>query len=62
MSLALTRVVHAALEEALTSTEAGLLGGVKTWDEYQRLVGKRQGIQQAIVILEDEAQRMQNQD
>lgn len=60
--VALARVTRDALKEALASTETGLLGGAKTWDEYQRLAGKRQGLQQALNILDDEVQRFDTQD
>lgn len=60
--IALARVTRDALQEALKSVDAGLVGGVKSWDEYQRLVGKRQGLQLALNILDDEVQRFDRQD
>lgn len=60
--VALARVVRESLQDALDSTDSGLVGGVKTWDEYQRLVGKRQGLQQALNILDAEVQRFDQQD
>ena len=60
--VALARVIRDALKEDLASTEAGILGGVQTWDEYQRLCGKRQGLQRAALILEDEFERMEKQE
>ena len=61
-AVALARVVQEAIVEALVSTEVGILNGVKNWDEYQRLCGKRQGLQQAQTILEEETDRMNNQE
>lgn len=62
MNVALARVVREAIVEALSSTDAGILGGVKNWEEYQRLCGKRQGLQQALGIVEDESQKMDTQE
>jgi hypothetical protein len=60
--VALARVVRESLQEALDSTDRGILGGVQTWEEYQKLVGKRQGLQMAMNRLDDEVSRFDAQD
>jgi len=60
--IAFARVAREELQQTLESVEAGILGGAKSWDEYQRLCGKRQGLQQALSILDEELSRMESQD
>lgn len=60
--VALARVVREELEDVLHSAEAGILGGVPDLNEYHRLCGKRQGLLQAISILDEQVSRMEQQD
>jgi hypothetical protein len=60
--VALARVVRESVQEVLESTDRGILNGVQTWEEYQRLLGKRQGLQQALNALDDEVHRFDQQD
>lgn len=60
--VALARVLRESLQETLASVESGILGGVSTWDEYRGLVGKRQGIMQALATLDEEVRRFDEQD
>ncbi len=59
--VALARVVRESLQESLASVEAGILGGVATWEEYKGLVGKRQGLQLALSLLDEEVRRFDEQ-
>lgn len=59
---ALVRVTRESINELLASTEAGILSGVRSWDEYNKLCGKRQGLQQALQELNDNATKLEQQD
>lgn len=60
--VALARVVRDELQEDLRSVEQGILSGVATWDEYKTLTGKRQGLQQALAVLDAQVQRFDQDD
>ena len=60
-TVAFARLVREELKEALDSVEAGILGGVKSMDEYRELVGKRQGLQRAISVIDDTTRRFDEQ-
>ena len=52
-TVAFARIIREELVEALQNVEAGILGGVKSMDEYRELVGKRQGLQRAISVIDE---------
>jgi len=60
--VALARVVRDELLEELQVLEQGILQGVQDRDQYWALVGRRQGLKQALGILDDQAKRFDQQD
>jgi hypothetical protein len=60
--VALARVVRDELQQDLQGVERGILSGVKDKDEYWMLVGKRQGLQQALAVLDAQVQRFDQDD
>jgi len=60
-TVAFARIIRDELAEALQSIEAGILGGVKSMDEYRELVGKRQGLQRAIAVIDETTRRFDEQ-
>lgn len=61
-TVALARVVRDALQQQQQTIESGLLAGVKDKDEYWMLVGRRQGLLQALSTLDDELRRFDEQE
>jgi hypothetical protein len=58
MVVAFARLVRQDLEEALQSLDRALLAGdAKSFEEYRYLTGKRQGLQQALAIIDDTSKR-----
>lgn len=58
---AFVRVTVKDLKEDLDSVERGILDGVKTFDEYLSLVGKRKGLLQAIAVIDDTAAKFEQE-
>ena len=61
-TVAFARIVRKELAEALENVEAGILGGVKSMDEYRELVGKRQGLQRAIAVIDETTRQFDEQE
>ena len=57
MIVAFARLLREELAQEKMDTESGLLRGVKDWDEYNRLVGKRQGIEAALGALDETSRK-----
>ena len=58
MVVAFARLVRQALDEELKQTEQAMLAGnVKTFEEYRYTAGKRQGLLQALAIIDDTSKR-----
>lgn len=60
--VALHRLVRDALIDEKEVIEIGILQGAPTWDDYIRLCAKRQGIAQALDVLDDQMRRFDSQD
>lgn len=62
MIVAFARMMRNSLEEQLDSVDRGLLGGnLKDFGEYQRLSGKRQGIVEALALVDEVTSKFDNQ-
>ena len=58
MVVAYARIVRQELDEAIKQLgQAILAGDAKDLQEYRYLTGKRQGLQQAIAIIDDTSKR-----
>ena len=58
MVVAFARLVREELKESLDQIERAILAGdAKDHEEYRYLTGKRQGLQQAIAIIDDTSKR-----
>lgn len=58
MVVAYARIVRQELDEAIKQLEQAILAGdAKDLQEYRYLTGKRQGLQQAIAIIDDTSKR-----
>ena len=58
MVVAYARIVRQELQEAIQQLEQAILAGdAKDLQEYRYLTGKRQGLQQAIAIIDDTSKR-----
>lgn len=49
------------LREALDGVEAGIMQGAATWDEYQYMLGRRRGLQQALAVIDETIKRFDEQ-
>lgn len=57
-TVAFARLVREELADDLSSAEAAMLsGGIKSFEEYQHIAGKRQGLLQAIAVVDDVTRR-----
>lgn len=50
------------LEEEVKLVEQGILGGTASWDEYNKLVGKRRGLLLSLDTIDDVMRRFDEQD
>ena len=54
MIVAFARVMRTRLEEEIASVDRGLLGGnLKDFNEYHRLSGRRQGLMEAVALVDE---------
>ena len=61
--VAYARIARQELKETLESVESAMLsGGIKDFIEYQHIAGKRQGLLQALAILDETSKRFDQQD
>lgn len=56
--VASARLIRSELGKDLQGVEEGILGGVQTFEEYQLLVGKRQGLKRALILVDEVEQRL----
>lgn len=55
--IAYARLAREDLEESLRSVESGILSGVQTWDEYNKAIGRRRGLMQALEMIDETTRR-----